>query len=287
MPRLPAMLLDGRAPSPEDLDWLLASRALAFGEGVFTSVRVYAGRAVFLDDHFWRLRSGLESLQANLSVIDWPVLKDELVAMAQQQQEGAIKIMLLAGPGGVGYHRAQTPRWHRLLHPKSLPLNLQAYQQGIKCWWQACPGSNPQTASKHLNRLSQVLASQGCPESFPEALQYNRQGEIIEGIARNVFWFAAGCWHTPSLTTGALAGVMRRQLLRHLKATELQESEAGLEALQQAEEVFVCNSLQGIWPVTSLHNSEGCLAGWPVGSETQKLMAEFHPLMGLPQIQLA
>lgn len=284
MPRLPTMLLDGRTPSPADLDWLLASRALAFGEGVFTSLRVYNGQLVFCDDHFWRLRSGLESLQSDLNAINWQALSAELVEMAIQLQEGAIKVMLLAGPGGIGYQRAQTPQWHRLLHPRPLQLNAQAYTAGIECWWQACPGTNPRTASKHLNRLSQVLASQGCPTHFPEALQYNLRGEVIEGIARNVFWFADGCWHTPSLMTGALAGVMRRQLQQHLTAANLRESEAGLDVLQQAEEVFVCNSLQGIWPVTSLHNSEGCLARWPVGSETQKLMAEFHPQMGLPQI---
>lgn len=278
---LPSMLLDGRNPAASDLDWLLASRALAFGEGVFTSLRVTAGQATFLDDHLLRLQSGLTALMYASDTVDWSLLETEIQQLSKQLEEGMLKVMLLAGPGGVGYRRAKKQIWHRLLHPRLLSINSQAYQ-GIACWWQACRGNGPESSSKHLNRLSQILASEGCPANFLEALQYNAAGEVNEAIARNVFWFADGLWHTPSLQTGALAGVMRRQLLSHLTTKKVVQVQGGLEQLKQAEEVFICNSLQGIWPVTSLQDASGCLASWPVGRNTQQLMAVFHPQLGLP-----
>lgn len=281
MTPLPSLLLDGRNPAASDLDWLLASRALAFGEGVFTSIRVTAGKAVFIEDHLKRLQAGLAALLYPAETFDWSLLQQEIQQLSTELQEGMLKVMLLAGPGGVGYRRAKQQSWHRLIHPRLLGINNRAYQ-GIACWWQACPGSNPESASKHLNRLSQILASEGCPSNFAEALQYNAEGIVNEAIARNVFWFAKGHWYTPDLQTGALAGVMRRQLLNYLTADQVIETHANLAELKQADEVFICNSLQGIWPVTSLQNSSGELANWPVGPHTQQLMAAFHPQLGLP-----
>ncbi|WP_404419223.1 aminotransferase class IV [Marinospirillum sp.] len=273
-------LIDGHSPSPEDLDWLLASRALAFGEGMFTSVRVWQGRLLFWPDHLKRLSGGLAGLKVELPARFWKQLEEEAQAQAEVLQEGMLKVMLLAGPGGRGYRRSVSgERWHRVLHLRSLPLNESAYQ-GAHLWWLASPANGPQTASKHLNRLCQVLASDACPDKYPEALLYGQQGQLVEGIARNVFWYAKGHWHTPSLQTGALAGVLRKQLLNKLDVVE--EDEAGLQEIQDAEELLVCNSLQGIWPVTSLSDASGLLATWPLGSKTKALMQTFHPEMGLP-----
>lgn len=274
-------LIDGRSPSPEDLDWLLASRALAFGEGMFTSVRVWQGRLVFWPDHLKRLSGGLAGLKVELAAHFWKELEQEVQSQAEVLQEGMLKIMLLAGPGGRGYRRSETgERWHRVLHVRSTPIVETVYHEGVPLWWLSCPASGPQTASKHLNRLCQVLASDACPAGYPEALLYGQEGQVIEGIARNVFWYADGRWHTPSLKTGALAGVMRKQLVKHLDVVE--ENQAGLKRLQAADELLVCNSLQGIWPVTSLSDASGLLAEWPLGSKTKELMQTFHPEMGLP-----
>ncbi|SFB91327.1 4-amino-4-deoxychorismate lyase [Marinospirillum celere] len=273
-------LTDGRIPAPEDLDWLLASRALAFGEGVFTSIRVWQGQAIFWPAHLQRLRSGLEGLGAHLDQSFWSCLEQEVEQLAARLEEGMLKVMLLAGPGGRGYRRStSSQRWHRVLQARPLSLIAEAYQ-GIPLWWMPSPAAGPQTASKHLNRLCQVLASDACPEAYPEALLYKGDDQIIEGIARNVFWYAEGCWWTPSLATGALAGVMRRQLLDSFPVRELET--AKLAQLQKADEVFVCNSVQGIWPVVSLQSEAGHLGRWPLGSKTQELMQTFHPKMGLP-----
>ncbi len=273
-------LIDGAPPSAQDLDWLLASRALAFGEGVFTSIRVWQGRAVFSEDHLQRLKAGLEVLQVGLPASFWQALEQEMTVQAQQLDEGLLKIMLLAGPGGRGYKRSETAQgWHRVL--RLLPMQVvQPAYQGIPCWWMPYPGKRPALAHKHLNRLTQVLASEFCPEPFQEALLFNDQGYAMEGIARNLFWYQQGQWFTPALQTGALEGVLRKQLLKQSPVTELEE--AGLATLQQAEEVFLCNSVQGIWPVVELQDASGVLARWPRGEATLELMQQLHPALGLP-----
>lgn len=281
MPALPPLLLDGRPPVASDLDWLLASRALAFGEGVFTTARVFQGQVVFLDAHLHRLQNALAALRYAPSNFDWQVLRSEIQETGLKLEQGMLKVMLLAGSGQGGYRRDKNQKWHRLVHPRQFELNLAAYA-GVHCWWQACSGDNPATASKHLNRLSQVLASERCPSSYVEALQYNTQGIINEAIARTIFWYAQGRWHTPDLSTGAMAGVMRRQILEHLGSKQVQEVAANFAVLQEAQEVFICNSLQGIWPVLSLNTAQGRIASWDSGAHTRQLMAVFHPSLGLP-----
>lgn len=274
-------LVDGHAPSEVDLDWLLASRALAFGEGVFSSIRIWQGQAVFWSDHLQRLQAGLQGLNSNADAAFWKQLEQEIQVLAAGLQEGMLKVMLLAGPGGRGYRRCTNEGlgWHRVLLARPLPLSEEAYQ-GIPLWWMPSPAVGPQTASKHLNRLCQVLASEACPSAYPEALLYKDKEQVVEAIARNVFWYSDGRWYTPSLATGALAGVMRRQLLKTLAAEELDQPQ--LQHLLAAEEVFVCNSVQGLWPVLSLEGEEGHLASWSLGARTRQLMQSFHPQMGLP-----
>lgn len=281
MAATPAILLDGREPSGTDLNWLLTSRALAFGEGLFSTLRVFDGQAIFLEDHLRRLQDGLLALQVPGQPVDFRQLAEEVKQQAARLQTGALKVMLLAGPGGAGYRRGADQAWCRLVQARELVLQPAACQ-GIHCWWQASPAEGPATASKHLNRLAQVLAAASCPAGYPEALQHGPEGWLTEGIARNLFWYAEGSWYTPSLDTGALAGVMRRQLLALLPAGQVWEGRFGLVALQQAEEVLLCNSLQGIWPVKALFDAGGCLGSWPVGGQTRHLMSILHPRMGLP-----
>lgn len=273
------LLLDGRSPAASDLDWLLASRALAFGEGIFTTLRVYQGQAIFLPLHLQRLQTGLQDLLCHTDSINWSELTTEIQQLSQNLGAGRLKIMLLAGSDTSGYRRSDKLVWHRLIQAQPLNYNADAYQ-GIHAWWQASPGDTPLAANKHLNRLNQVLASAGCPKHFVEAVHYNSQGFITEGLARNIFWYAQGQWHTSALSTGALAGVMRRQLLTSLDSVA--ESSVKLDQLQAAEEVFLCNSLMGIWPLLSLENDKGILATWKLGPLTQQLMATWHPQLGLP-----
>jgi para-aminobenzoate synthetase / 4-amino-4-deoxychorismate lyase len=72
----------------------------------------------------------------------------------------------------------------------------------------------------------------------------NERGELTEGARSNLFVRLSGNWYTPPLSSGLLPGVMREVLLND---PMLNASERILmpHDLQQAEEVFVCNSLRG------------------------------------------
>ena len=76
-----------------------------------------------------------------------------------------------------------------------------------------------------------------------EAILLNRSGEVADGSRHSVFARVDGGLVTPPLTAGALPGVLRAALIE-----EGRVSEASLtpEALRQADEVLLGNSLRGL-----------------------------------------
>ena len=82
---------------------------------------------------------------------------------------------------------------------------------------------------------------------------------------------------TPDLTTSGVWGVMRDHVLKaaHAMGVETVVTPVSLADLNQADEVFVTNSLLGIWPVVVLKTSgtPGVLNTMPVGPMTRCLQA--------------
>jgi 4-amino-4-deoxychorismate lyase len=123
---------------------------------------------------------------------------------------------------------------------------------------------------KHLNRLEQVLARAEWGEEYPEGLLLDQQGFVIEGVSSNLFCYHEGQWLTPLLTDSGVAGVMREYLMSVLLpelSVPATESRITLEQLVSSEEVFLCNSVVGIWPVVSLADRYR----WPLGEHVKSI----------------
>jgi 4-amino-4-deoxychorismate lyase len=122
---------------------------------------------------------------------------------------------------------------------------------------------------KHLNRLEQVLARAEWQDlAFAEGLMRDTSGRVIEGVFSNLFIVDSARLMTPSLERCGVAGVMREEVLERARQVGVSTlvCDLSLEQLHRADEVFVCNSLYGIWPVRQLDASV-----WSVGPVTRKL----------------
>ena len=105
---------------------------------------------------------------------------------------------------------------------------------------------------KHLNRLEQVLARSELNQDSQEGLVLDYNQAVIEGTISNIFVLQAnGRWATPDLSACGIAGIMRRYLLQYFveQAIECEIKTLQLSDIQQAQALFFCNSLIGIWPV--------------------------------------
>ena len=119
--------------------------------------------------------------------------------------------------------------------------------------------SNPTLAGiKHLNRLEQVLArSEWYDPEIAEGLMSDQHGRVIAGTQTNLFMVRSGRLLTPELRECGVAGVVRGLILERAASwggAAAAEAVLDLADLQNADEVFLCNAVVGIWPVRRIES---------------------------------
>jgi len=92
-----------------------------------------------------------------------------------------------------------------------------------------------------------------------EGLLQDQAGQVIEGTYTNIFIARQGRLITPALNACGVAGIMRAVVLELAIAAGIDCTERAvlLEDLYAAEELFLTNSLIGIWPVRELNHWRG------------------------------
>jgi 4-amino-4-deoxychorismate lyase len=232
-----------------------ALRAVQYGDGVFETMCVRDGVAEFVDRHRQRLQAGCEKLR--LSFADWSELEAELEQRAGELGEGVVKVILSRGAGNLGYRFTAEQGVTRIVSAHPLPAWPQeCTTQGVRvCICDLRLGLQPRLAGiKHLNRLEQVMARAEWEQQYAEGLLLDYNDQLIEGTMSNLFIVRDGVVYTPPLDNCGVAGVMRSVLLDLAAESGLRTSRQAmtLADLGSAQEVFLCNSLIGIWPVISV-----------------------------------
>ncbi|RLU03464.1 MAG: aminodeoxychorismate lyase [Ketobacter sp.] len=245
----------------------VSDRGLAYGDGVFETLRVVQGRPVLFDYHLERLQLGLQRLQIKH---DWAALENEIMAYPGCQQDGVVKLLVTRGQGGRGYgtQNIQGPTrvfsWHELpVYPDS------HYTHGISVYScrQSLSANTSLAGLKHLNRLEQVMARQEWGGDYQEGLMLDGQGNVIEGVFSNLFVVQKGTLLTPDLKQSGVAGTMRRWLLECFAGSgyQVDVGQVTLQDIRLADEWFFCNSVYGIWPVRQWEDRT-----WIVGNITRQ-----------------
>jgi 4-amino-4-deoxychorismate lyase len=81
----------------------------------------------------------------------------------------------------------------------------------------------------------------------------NERGEIVSATMANIFWVKDGKLHTPTLSTGALAGVTRAAVinLANQQFIPVIEGVYELGDLAEADEIFLTSASLGVALVTT------------------------------------
>ena len=87
-----------------------------------------------------------------------------------------------------------------------------------------------------------------------EGLMCDYTDNLIEATASNIFIVDANILQTPDLSKAGVEGVMRRRILQLAQETGIKTQILSIpvQKLQDADEIFLCNSLIGIWPVRQI-----------------------------------
>ena len=255
----------------------LKDRGLAYGDGLFETIAVRGGQPVLLERHLQRLAEGCSRLAL---AADHGLIRAELVAYAAALGDGVLKLILTRGDSQRGYGASPGALPRRILQASPTAAYPEANAlQGIQLFDCATRlAEQPLLAGlKHLNRLEQVIArSEWQDPACAEGLMRDTSGRVIEGVFSNLFIVRDGVLLTADLSRCGVAGVMRAALLAEAGRLGIpcHVTDISLAQLQQADELFLCNSVYGIWPVRAFAD-----LSWPVGPLTRKLQGIARTLL--------
>lgn len=259
------MLINGkRADFVSALD-----RGLAYGDGLFETVRVLDGQPVLFSEHMSRLRDGCRALALAVSIDD--IESDVRRLLSEENAADAVLKIVVTRGEGRGYSPDPHSTPTRIVSLTEYRPDPRAWQNGVKVMMcRTRLAANALLAGiKHLNRLEQVMAAAELGEGVAEGLTMNGRDELVEGTRTNLFLVEQGRLVTPDLSEAGVRGTVRQFLLERMPAIVEPVNAARLSA---ADEVFVCNSVVGIWPVVAIENGEGVWSPGPLTRSAQSLL---------------
>jgi 4-amino-4-deoxychorismate lyase len=236
----------------------VADRSIHYGDGVFETIALKTGVMPFWSSHYQRLAEGCDRLK--ISLPSEGVLLKEIDSLKQDMDRAVIKVIVTRGSGGRGYRPPQEIKSRRIVQCHPWPdYSIAYYQQGVRViFCQTLVSENPVLAGiKHLNRLDSVLAaSEWQSPDITEGFMCNAQGEVIQGTRSNIFCAREGVLYTPDLQQAGVKGVMRAQILNWAKQEDISVVVKPISRMELllADEVFITNSIFGIWPVCAIED---------------------------------
>lgn len=250
-------------------------RGLAYGDGLFATMRTGVDGVLFLDAHQRRLTEGAARLG-----FEWQMshhLTQHLLHLAKQYPQHCLKLIVTRGVGGRGYLPPQSVIPTEILSLHAIPGHYRQWQQqGIRlCTSPVRLGHQPLLAGmKHLNRLEQVLIkSQPLMPKCEDWLVLDIVDNVIESSMANIFFSKGNHVVTPSLTHCGVAGVMREQVIATLLSHGMNVDCMPINASQLTtfDSVFITNSVLGIVDVLSIDSQH--FTPFPISADLRQALS--------------
>lgn len=252
------VFLNGQFVPEEKAVVSVFDRGFLFGDGLFEAMLVRRGRIFRWEQHFERLRRGIEFLKLTV-----PWSGGELFRFSMQLIERnrlpdcLLRLNLSRGVTARGYSpkNAARPAVVLTLHPApALDARRPARWRVITSSFRL-PANDPLTAFKTANKLPEVMArAQADAAGADEAILLNPRGCVAEAASANVFWVRGNVVCTTPLASGALPGVTRAAIIELCVKMNIpwRERHARPADLARARGVFLTNTSMGVIEVASL-----------------------------------
>ncbi|EHS59954.1 aminotransferase class IV [Paenibacillus sp. Aloe-11] len=278
----------------------VSDHGFLYGMGLFETFRTYKGVPFLLDRHLHRLAEGCRMLGIPFQPDEERLTRQiQGLMVANGLDEAYIRYTVSAGEEVLGLPSGDYTRPNHILFAKPLPsANTQVGGSAPPSALQLLrtPRNTPEgeIRLKSLHYMNNILAKREL-QQYAAAVQYKAEGMMLaangflaEGMVSNLFFVRHGTLYTPDLSTGILPGITRELILELAEAQGI-PYEQGLyrwDELQQADEIFMTNSIQEIRPVHLLLEPDGTMHHVPdslaqSGSITGLLLRDYRQKAGI------
>jgi aminodeoxychorismate lyase len=233
------------------------SSAMLYGRGVFTTVAIHKQKPFLWPRHWQRLSDHAQRLSVDCTGLTEANLGDALrkLIAVNQVTDGRARVILLARSGrDIWKTKKESPRKTDVLIMTGEAQKVPAAGMSLAVSPYRLNSLSPLAGVRSLNYLEQVLSwEEAQTRDFDEAVMLNERGEIVAATMANIFWLREGTLHTPSLSTGAIAGITRAAVIE-LAAKQfipVIEGVYELSSLTEADEIFLTSASLGVAQVTT------------------------------------
>ncbi|MEL6251520.1 MAG: aminotransferase class IV [Bacteroidota bacterium] len=250
------LIVNGKVIAEGSVDSSLLNRAFKFGDGIFIEMRIYRNKVLFLDAQISLIMEGMKALQLEFDPQDWEqkikVSIDKSLQVNEVKDNGRLRLQV---------YRSGTGAFAPLSHEPSFLLEAYALKDNYfesQVFTSLIDFEEMSLAPGILSRfnagnsLTFTLASiHAKKEGFEAALLYGPQG-IAMASNGNLFLVKQKKLISPPLDSACTDSVMRSKIINLANGLKVPFSEKKLSSkdLIKADEIFVCNDLRGILPVS-------------------------------------
>ncbi|WP_445384843.1 aminotransferase class IV [Robiginitalea sp. IMCC44478] len=246
----------------ENSDYLNhTNRGLRYGDALFETLKYNGKSILFWEDHYFRLMASMRQLRMEIPVsftMEYLEAEIKKTLKSSQMETAPARVRVTVFRNSGGYYLPQTLEVSFIIEVTRLSeaeYQVDESQCIFELYKDYLIPADGLSRLKHSNKLIHVLGSIYASENgYDSCFLLNQKKEVIESLKGNIFLRFGDKIKTPPLESGCLDGIMRKQLLKiGQRDTRHQWEEAVISPfeLQQADEIFTTNVIQGLRPVTN------------------------------------
>lgn len=225
----------------------ITDRGFLFGDGVFSTIKVTEGKALFLEEHLRRLEQDASSIGILWPNIDQKII-DELVER-NQAFEGDWRLKIVLTGGHISSLCLAERQYGSLLITLAQYQDVPKARISLRAYPFPIMGKNAQIKTlSYFERLrvKHFALEQRCDD----AITFDGNGYILETAFSNLFWIRGEEYYTPSPNLPLYYGVSIQLLEKKLteEGIKFNYVNEGLDAILGKNHVYTINSMQGIQP---------------------------------------
>ncbi len=242
------------------------NRGFNYGDAVFETLKVVGNKILFLEDHYFRLMASLRILRMEIPMyFTMEFLEAEIkkTIEANQLQSQNVRAKIIVNRAEGGFYNPTSKTIDYLIEVTSTEsskyvVHKNKYEVDLYKDFLVAPNvlSTLKTNNKALHVVGSIYATEN---NLQNCLLLNTEKQIVEALNGNLFLYKDGKIKTPPLSSGCLKGIMRKniiEIIKQLKAVEVEETPISPFQLQQADELFITNVIIGIQPITKYRKKE-------------------------------
>jgi len=234
-------------------------RGLAFGDGVFRTMKIQNGVP-----KFWKFHYEILSHDANSIQIDIPssrILLNDIKKLFFEPGNFVGKFIITRGVSGRGYQFKNNIKCTRvLLKNKFTPVKKEMVKTGVclQVCKQKISENSTLSGIKHLNRLENVLAKTELEEENFDGILLDSHGHVNECISSTIIMRVGDTLYVPNQSGAGVSGVTKKIIIDNaaFMGYKVKIKNILLDDLIKSDEVVITNSIIGAIPIRKINNKK-------------------------------